>query len=248
MMGLSFITDNARGEISPGEITVIADSTTKWGKPTDLVQFKLTYTNKDDTQDGYLDNFTVSWNPAQGDWDATVHAGASRPIVPDNNNDNSINISVSVGETALYKTYREITVSCDVEDVSGNVKVAGLSITVTVYADQNFELSLTGKSGDPTSKKPQSDGSVEFNMTVNNTGNGKDKITFSSVGSPGDTPIFTPSTGVDAFDTADYTMTVVNIPDDISSGTHVVTVTVTSQDTETTSAFSLAKSKMFPIS
>jgi uncharacterized membrane protein len=238
MVGITLFAGPASA-LEVGDVTVAPDKTVKNGRPLDLVSFILTYTNSDGIDDAYMDNFRITpiFPPSSTDWNATISFSGGRLYVPRNNGQGDATLFIRVAKTAAYATTKQFTVKADAETQLGAVAEANITATVTISVTQHWELSLTNLTGESDTKKPGSNNRVFFNMTVNNTGNGQDSVSFSAIGSPGDPPSFTPSTPVEAFSTSTYKMSISNIPNDISRGDHVVTVTVTSENSSVTAQY-----------
>jgi uncharacterized membrane protein len=233
-VGLTMFTNLAGASLSSGDITVTPDSSLKSGRPMDLITFTLTYKNRDDDDDAYLDNFslTPSFAPSTDDWNSTISFSGTRLRVPRGGDTGEANLFIRVAKNATHNTNKQFTVKCDVETLAG-ANVESVSTTVTVNVAQKHDLTLKNLTGDPDSKSPASNNRVFFNMTVSNNGNGEDTVAFSAIGSPGDAPSFTPdsSNNIPGFSNYNFRMSISNIPEDITRGDHVVTVTVTSENT-----------------
>ena len=108
--------------------------------------------------------------------------------------------------------YAQITITAN--EVNGAPENAK-QITTTTTIGQEYGISLINKTGDPYTKTPDQYGKAEFDLTVNNTGNGKDYITWATVGEPG-TVVISPG-DVNPFSEKNFNLRISNIPDDIQT-------------------------------
>ncbi|UCH88806.1 MAG: hypothetical protein JSV49_11280 [Thermoplasmata archaeon] len=239
MVGLCVISPTASADLQSSEVTVKASDDGKLSaKPLGEAVFTITYQNNEDTgpgsEDAYVLNFTVSpsFPDDPNDWNASVDKSSDKIYVAKGGGTANVWLRVRVAKNAIITDYKLITLSCEVQDDKGNTVNPSLSVTVRVDAEQKHSLIVRNSTGDPDTKQPMSTGQVLFNFTVNNTGNGEDKVSFSTAGAPGDTSV-TPYTNdeIPAFTRYEFKLSVHNIPEDIKKGYHVVTLTVTSTNT-----------------
>ncbi len=110
-------------------------------------------------------------------------------------------------------------------------------ITTTSTIGQEYSLSLVNKTGDPYTKSPDEFGKAEFDLTVNNTGNGKEYITWQTTDAPG-TVVISPGY-VNAFTEKDFNLRISNIPEDITKGIHSTKVVALSENTTISAEFNV---------
>ena len=139
------------------------------------------------------------------------------------------NTATSISEEGEYAMIAVI--ANEVGAAPGNAK----QIMTTTTLGQEYGLSLTNKTGDSHTKSPDEYGKVEYDLTVNNTGNGKDYITWSTENEPG-SAVINPGY-IEAFSEKDFNLRISDMPDNISKGVHYIKIIAYSENTSYSAEF-----------
>jgi uncharacterized membrane protein len=231
-------TNVAATQLGPADlsISVVGDSK-KFAKPGEWVSFNLRVTNSNSNNDGWV-NLTLSGGTTHPDtgknWRSILEKQSN--IVVRYSSSTDVRLDVRVGA----ETFNSSSEAGHVERVVINGQyydkgdqtyaVAGtLYQTVDVQVRQKHQFNFKNKAGEPDPKKPNTARQVQFNFTVNNTGNGEDTFTFKVENAPG-TP-FIATTVIQAYSGKDVTLFINNIPKSTEAGIHFVTVKATSSNT-----------------
>jgi uncharacterized membrane protein len=229
---ISFLPGNVAGKMAAGEVIIKVDELKKYGYPDDWVTFTISLKNSN-VADKALVNLTLDpiYPPSTDEWNWTLSEQYNIILNPNFETDVSLDVRVEskpgieseAGEKEHIKIYGEVRDFATNEIVDSSLYK---SVSVEVLQEHDFEFE--NKFGEPISKTPNDAGQIQFNFTINNTGNGEDTFTFEIQGAPG-TP-FMPTTSVAPYSTKDHTLWINNIGKDIEAGDHFVTVKAYSEN------------------
>ena len=198
-------------------ISVVGDSK-KYGKPGQWVSFTLRITNSNSNYDAWV-NLTLAGGtifPDTGsNWRSTLEK--DKEIVVRYSSYTDVRLDVRVGK----ETFNSSSMAEYVERVYINgkyfdkgdatyTKAGTLYQTVDVEVLQKHQFEFTKKIGEQDPKTPNIARQVQFNFTINNTGNGEDFFTFNVENAPGSP--YLPTTRVDPYSTKNVVLTINNIP------------------------------------
>ena len=223
---ISFLPGNVAGKMAAGEITIKVDELKKYGYPDDWVTFTITLKNSN-VADKALVNLTLDpiYPPSTDEWNWTLSEQFNINLNPNAEVDVSLDVRVESKPGIEYEAGEKehIKIYGVVRDFATNEVVdSSLYKSVSVEVLQEHDFEFENKFGEPISKTPNDAGQIQFNFTINNTGNGEDTFTFEIQGAPG-TP-FMPTTSVDPYSVKDHTLWIKNIDKDTQAGDHFVTV------------------------
>jgi uncharacterized membrane protein/ribosomal protein S27E len=218
-------------------ISVVGDSKL-FHTPGNWVSFTLKLQNDNSNTDAWV-NLTLeggTTHPRTGEnWNSSLEKD-NNIVVLDTGRTTNVRLDVRVGKEIFNASSKaghveRVTIKGEYYDKGDQTYTpAGtLSQTVDVEVLQVWKFEFENKAAEPTTKKPNAAGSVRFNFTINNTGNGEDTFTFKVTGAPG-TPFIT-TTDVNAYAIKDHTMFINNIKDNVEAGYHAVTVEAQSENT-----------------
>ena len=239
-MGLLAIisTNVAALNLGPADlsISVLGDSK-KYGYPGQWVSFTLKITNSNSNYDAWV-NLTLTGGTTHPDtgsnWLSALEK--DKDIVVRYSSFTNVRLDVRIGK----EVFNSSSVAEHVERVyisgkyfdkgdSTYTQAGTLYQTVDIEVLQKHQFEFTNKVGEPDPKTPNTARQVQFNFTVNNTGNGEDTFTFVVENAPG-TP-FLPTTNVPAYSTKNVVLYINNILKSTEAGIHFVTVKAYSENT-----------------
>lgn len=238
LTALTLITTNvSAAQLGPADlsISVVGDSK-KFAKPGEWVSFNLRITNSNSNTDGWV-NLTLSGGtifPNTGEnWQSTLEKETN--IVVRYSQSTDVRLDVRVGSETFNKTSkmdhveRVVIIGEYYDKGDQTYEVAGtLYQTVDVQVQQKHEFDFDNEVNEIDPKKPNKARQVQFNFTINNTGNGEDTFTFKVQNAPGSP--FIPTTNVKAYEAEDVQLTINNIPKDTEAGIHFVTIECSSEN------------------
>jgi uncharacterized membrane protein/ribosomal protein S27E len=224
-------TNVAATQLGPADLSIsIVSASKKFAKPGEWVSFTIRITNANSNNDGWV-NLTLSGGTTHTDtgknWRSILEKETN--IVVRYSSSTDVRLDVRVGA----ETFNSSSEAGHVERVVINGEyydkgdqtyaVAGtLYQTADVEVLQKHQFEFGKKTGETDPKRPNQARQVQFNFTINNTGNGEDLFTFKVENAPG-TPFIT-TTNVPAYSSKDVQLTINNIPKDTEAGIHFVTV------------------------
>ncbi len=231
-------TNVAATQLGPADLSIsVYGASKKYAKPGEWVTFVIRVTNSNSNNDAWV-NLTLSGgttNPDTGkNWRSILEKQSN--IVVRYSSYTDVRLDVRVGS----ETFNTSSKAGHVERVVINGKfydkgdqtysVAGtLYQTVDVQVLQKHQFEFKNKAGEPDPKIPNTARQVQFNFTINNTGNGEDTFTFKVENAPG-TP-FISSINVQAYTPQNVVLYINNIPKTTEAGIHFVTVRASSSNT-----------------
>jgi uncharacterized membrane protein len=230
-------TNVAALNLGPADLSIsVVGESKKYGNPGQWVSFTLRITNSNSNYDAWV-NLTLSGGtifPDTGqNWQSSLEK--ENNIVVRYSSYTDVRLDVRVGKetfntSSQAEQVERVEIDGDYYDKGDSTyTVAGdLFQTVDVEVLQKHQFGFTNKVGEPDPKKPNTARQVQFNFTINNTGNGEDTFTFKVENAPG-TPFMT-TEDVDPYSTENVKLTINNIPKTTEAGIHFVTVKAFSEN------------------
>ena len=168
LIATELLSSNANAADYDCSVYMDDDENDKTGLPEDKIYYALTVENTGDIKDKYYLNASAS------PWPVSLSMQKTPDVLSDKTYD--FTVTVTIPEWANASDRQAITITATSVAVGESI-----SASITLYAEcrQEFDLDLSGISGEPTSKAVDPGEDTYFLLNITNNGNGEDDIDFS---------------------------------------------------------------------